>query len=67
MPFLKGGASMYFTEGRLRAYESMMQKKPKQGHEPPDKPVSDEACKQYRYSDRPSEKCGKEKHVIPDD
>ena len=27
MPFLKGGTPMYFTEGRLRAYERMMQEK----------------------------------------
>ena len=67
MPFLEGGASMYFTEGRLRAYERMMQEKPKHEHEPTAQPVRDKDCKQCRYFDKCSGKCSKEKCVIPDD
>jgi hypothetical protein len=59
MPFLKGGASMYFTEGRLRAYERIMQEKPKHAHELSAKPVSDEDCKQCRYIDKHSENAAK--------
>jgi radical SAM protein with 4Fe4S-binding SPASM domain len=55
---------MYFTEGRLRAYERMMQKKPKL--EPTAQSVRDKNCKQCRYFDKCSGKCSKEKCVIPD-
>ena len=48
MPFLKGGASMYFTEGRLRAYERIMQEKPKHDHEFSAKPVRDERSEERR-------------------
>jgi len=56
---------MYFTEGRLRAYERMMQKKPK--HEPTAQPVRDKNCKQYRYFDKCSGKCSEDKCVAFDD
>ncbi|SHJ26611.1 hypothetical protein [Lutispora thermophila] len=57
---------MYFTEGRLRTYERMMQEKPKHDSEPV-KPVREEDCAQCRYFDKHSGKCSKEKCVIPDD
>jgi hypothetical protein len=57
---------MYFTEGRLRTYERMMQEKPKHDREPV-KPVREDDCTQCRYFDKHSGKCSKEKCVIPDD
>jgi len=58
---------MYFTEGRLRAYERKMQEKPKHEHEPPARPVRDKNCKQCLYFDKCSGKCSKDKCVIFDD
>lgn len=58
---------MYFTEGRLRAYERMMQEKPRHEHESPAQPVRDKDCKRCRYFDKHNEKCSKEKCVVPDD
>lgn len=66
MPFLKGGASMYFTEGRLRAYERMMQEKPKHDREPA-KPAKGRDCEHCLHFNKRKEECRKEKCVIPDD
>ncbi|MBZ4647660.1 MAG: hypothetical protein JG777_3149 [Clostridia bacterium] len=61
---------MYFTEGRLRAYERMMQEKPKYGREPveePVKPARERDCEHCLRFDKHIGKCSKEKYVIPDD
>lgn len=57
---------MYFTEGRLRAYERMMQEKPKHDRESV-KPVREDDCAHCLHFDKCSGKCSKEKCVIPDD
>lgn len=54
---------MYFTEGRLRTYERMMQEKPKHDREP----VKPDDCAHCLHFDKHSGKCSKEKCVIPDD
>lgn len=57
---------MYFTEGRLRTYERMMQQKPKYDREPV-KPVREEDCAQCQHFDKHSGKCSKGKCIIPND
>lgn len=57
---------MYFTEGRLREYERMMQEKP--GHDrKPVKVAEKRDCKHCLYFDKYKGKCGKKKCVIFDD
>ncbi len=54
---------MYFTEGRLRAYERMMQEKPRHEHDPV-KTMPDRDCKHCLHYDTQHEKCGKERCVV---
>jgi hypothetical protein len=51
---------MYFTEGRLQAYEHMMQEKPKHERDPA-KNMQDRDCGHCPHFDRQLKKCGKEK------
>jgi hypothetical protein len=57
---------MYFTEGRLRIYERMMQEKPKHDREPV-KPAREGDCEHCLYFDKHSGKCSKDKCGIFDD
>lgn len=54
---------MYFTEGRLRVYERMMQEKPRHEHEPV-KTVQERDRKNCLHFDMHTGKCSKEKCVI---
>jgi hypothetical protein len=56
----EGGVSMYFTEGRLRSYECMMQEKPKHERDPV-KTMQDRDCQHCLHFDRQLKKCSKEK------
>ena len=56
---------MYFTEGRLRTYERMMQEKP--GHDRrPIKTIKERECKHCLYFDEHCHKCSKEKCALFD-
>jgi|BioPla2DNA2_1021312.scaffolds.fasta_scaffold279477_1 hypothetical protein len=59
----KGGAFMYFTEGRLRSYECMMQEKPKYENGPV-KTMQDRDCQHCLHYNKQLKKCSKEKCVI---
>ncbi|MCR6546118.1 hypothetical protein [Dehalobacterium formicoaceticum] len=54
---------MYFTEGRLRAYERMMQEKPRHEHDPV-KTMPDRDCKHCLHYDTQHEKCSKERCIV---
>ncbi len=54
---------MHFTEGPLRAYERIMQEKPKHDSEPA-KTVQDRDCKHCLHFDEHHHKCSKKKCVI---
>lgn len=54
---------MYFTEGRLRTYEHMMQEKPKPEHNPV-KTMSDRDCEHCLHYDTQYKKCSKEKCTV---
>lgn len=54
---------MYFTEGRMRKYERMMQEKPRQERDPA-KTMQDMDCKHCLHYDKQLKKCSKEKCVI---
>lgn len=66
MPFLKGGAPMHFTEGRLREYERMMQEKPIHDRRPI-KTMKERDCKNCLHFDKRYHKCSREKCTIYDD
>jgi hypothetical protein len=51
---------MYFTEGRLRKYERMMQEKPRLERDP----VRDRDCKHCLHYNKQLKKCSKEKCVV---
>ena len=57
---------MYFTEGRLRTYERMMQEKPKHDRESA-KLAKGRDCEHCLHFNKRKEECRKEKCVIPDD
>lgn len=57
---------MYFTEGRLRTYERMMQEKPKHDRKPA-RPGKKQDCEHCLYFGKNKGKCSKEKCVISDD
>lgn len=54
---------MYFTEGRLRTYEQMMQEKPKPEHNPV-KTMPDRDCEHCLHYDTQHKKCSKEKCTV---
>ena len=54
---------MYFTEGRLRSYERMMQEKPKYENGPV-KTMQDRDCQHCPHYNKQLKKCSKEKCVI---
>jgi len=57
---------MYFTEGRLRKYERMMQEKPRHERDPV-KTMQDRDCKHCLCYDKERDQCGKEKCVVFND
>ncbi len=54
---------MYFTEGRLRKYERMMQEKPRHERDPV-KTMQDQDCKHCLYYDKEHDKCSKERCAV---
>lgn len=54
---------MYFTEGRLRQYEHIMQQKPGFYRESV-KTMKERGCLHCRYFDRGSQKCTMEKCML---
>lgn len=54
---------MYFTEGRLRTYECMMQEKPRHERDTV-KTMQDRDCKQCLHYDTQHEKCNKKKCTV---
>lgn len=54
---------MYFTEGRLRSYERMMQEKPKYENGPV-KTMQNRDCQHCLHYNKQLKKCSKEKCVI---
>lgn len=66
MPFLKWGASMNFTEGKLLEYERMMREKPGFDRRPV-KTMKERDCKHCLYYDDHRQKCGMKKCAVFDD
>ena len=67
MPFfMKRGDCMYFAEGKLRQYESMMTKVPNFDSKPV-RTMKERDCKHCLYYDKPNHKCSREKCYIFED
>lgn len=54
---------MYFTEGRLRTYERMMQEKPRHERDPV-RTMLDRDCEHCLHYDTQHEKCSKERCIV---
>ena len=54
---------MYFTGGRLRTYERMMQEKPRPEHNPA-KTMPDRDCEHCLHYNTQHKKCSKEKCTV---
>jgi hypothetical protein len=65
-PFLRGGASMYITEGQLQEYERIMQEKPVHDRRPI-KSVKEQDRRNSQKFETYCRKCSKEKYTLLDD
>lgn len=63
---LKGGALVYFTEGKLIEYERIMQENPGFDHRLI-KTMKERDCKHCLYFDEHLHKCSKEKCIVFND